>query len=139
MGKEHWFFNCSSEQDIKKRFHELMLIHHPDRGGDLQTCQEIVGQYHEALKSCQYTGAEWNGTRQTYRYNETLEREFEEAMNWAMTLTFCKIELNRHLVMGYRKNAAYQRYPEGEGLPLGKPEECLVLPCGTMETEQKEV
>jgi hypothetical protein len=93
MGKEYWFFNCSSEQEIKKRFHELMLIHHPDRGGNLQTCQEIVGEYHEALKSCQYTGAEWNGTRQTYRYNETLEKEFEEATKWAMTLAFCKVEL----------------------------------------------
>ena len=57
MAKAHWFFGCSTEQEIKKRFHELMLVHHPDRGGNLQTCQEIVGQYHEALKSCQYTGA----------------------------------------------------------------------------------
>jgi len=50
MTNAHWFFRCTTEQEIKKRFHELMLIHHPDRGGNLQTCQEIVGQYHEALK-----------------------------------------------------------------------------------------
>jgi len=93
MGRANWFFGCSTEQEIKKRFHELMLIHHPDRGGNLQTCQEIVGQYHEALKSCQYTGSQWNGEIQAYRYDETQEKEFEDAMDWAMTLVFCKIEL----------------------------------------------
>jgi hypothetical protein len=93
MQRANWFFGCKTEQEIKKRFHELMLVHHPDRGGNLGICQEIVGRYHEALKSCQYTGAEWNGERQAYRYEETLEKEFEEAMNWAMTLAFCKVEL----------------------------------------------
>jgi hypothetical protein len=93
MAQAHWFFGSRTEREIKKRFHELMLIHHPDRGGNLQICQEIVGQYREALKSCQYTGVEWNGQHQDYQYDETLEKEFEEAMNWAMTLTFCKIEL----------------------------------------------
>ena len=93
MYKTHWFSNCHTEQEIKKRFHELMLTHHPDRGGNLEICQEIVGQYHEALKSCQYTGTEYGGERQAYRYNETLEREFEDAVNWAMTLSFCKVEL----------------------------------------------
>jgi hypothetical protein len=93
MVREHWFFECKTEQEIKKRFHELMLIHHPDRGGNLETCQEIVGQYHEALKFCQYTGTEYNGERQTYHYEENREKEFEEAVNWAMTLPFCQVEL----------------------------------------------
>ena len=93
MAQAHWFFGSRTEREIKKRFHELMLIHHPDRGGNLRVCQEIIGQYREALKSCQYTGAEWNGQHQAYQYDETLEKEFEEAMNWAMTLSYCKIEL----------------------------------------------
>jgi hypothetical protein len=93
MGTTHWFFGCATEQQIKKRFHELMLIHHPDRGGNLQICLEIVGQYHESLKNCQYTGCEYNGEKQAYRYNEAMEKEFEEAMDWAMTLSFCKVEL----------------------------------------------
>ena len=41
--------------------------------------------------------------------------------------------------MGYRKNAAYQGYAQREGLSLGKPEGCLVFPCGAMEKEQEEV
>ena len=93
MAREHWFFGCKTEQEIKKKFHELMMVHHPDRGGSLQTCQEIVGQYHEVLRSCQYTGTEYNGERQTYRYEENREKEFEEAVNWAMTLSFCQVEL----------------------------------------------
>lgn len=93
MANTHWFFGCTTEQEIKKRFHELMLVYHPDRGGNLQICQEIVGQYHEALKNCQYTGSRNNGDQQAYRYDETREKEFEEAMQWAMTLSYCKIEL----------------------------------------------
>ena len=45
--------------------------------------------------------------------------------------------VNRHLVMGYGKNAAYQGYAQREGLSLGKPKGCMVLPCGPMEKEQE--
>lgn len=35
----------SNEATIKKAFHKLMLIHHPDKGGDHETCQKIISAY----------------------------------------------------------------------------------------------
>jgi hypothetical protein len=35
----------SSLAVAKKAFHQLMLIHHPDKGGNTETCQKIISAF----------------------------------------------------------------------------------------------
>lgn len=43
--KTKHFQNCTSLEDVKKRYKELAMKHHPDRGGDTATMQEIIAEY----------------------------------------------------------------------------------------------
>ncbi|NEP10246.1 MAG: hypothetical protein F6K14_08505 [Symploca sp. SIO2C1] len=70
----NYFNGIIGVEKIKTRYRELALQHHPDRGGNLETMQEINRQYHERLKaSDKSTSRGSNGESHTYYYNE--ERE----------------------------------------------------------------
>ncbi|HBX50664.1 MAG: hypothetical protein A2275_17115 [Bacteroidetes bacterium RIFOXYA12_FULL_35_11] len=49
--KTQYFQNCHSLQEVKRRYKELALKHHPDRGGDTATMQDINAQYEAILKN----------------------------------------------------------------------------------------
>lgn len=40
-----WFINCKTLEDLKSEYKKLVFKHHPDRGGDTATMQEINGEY----------------------------------------------------------------------------------------------
>jgi curved DNA-binding protein CbpA len=42
-----YFQNCKDLIEAKKHYFELALLHHPDKGGDTETFQEIKRQYEE--------------------------------------------------------------------------------------------
>ena len=41
-----YFNNITTLDEAKKAFYELAKIHHPDKGGDTATFQEILNQFH---------------------------------------------------------------------------------------------
>jgi hypothetical protein len=41
----NYFSNCHTQEEAKAEYRRLALIHHPDRGGDLRTMQDINAQY----------------------------------------------------------------------------------------------
>lgn len=43
--EHNYFEGCGSLEDIRNRYRQLALKHHPDRGGDTATMQEINRQY----------------------------------------------------------------------------------------------
>jgi len=45
-----FFENMRTLADVKREYHRLTKIHHPDVGGDTATMQEINRQYKEALR-----------------------------------------------------------------------------------------
>lgn len=47
--KTQYFNDCKNLDDVKRRFKELALKHHPDRGGNTQIMQDINNEY-EAIK-----------------------------------------------------------------------------------------
>lgn len=53
----NYFHDCNDQKAIKTRFRELVMIHHPDRGGDTATMQEINAQYEAAMRAS-YTADE---------------------------------------------------------------------------------
>ena len=42
-----FFKQCRTLDEAKREFKRLALLHHPDRGGDTATMQEINRQYRE--------------------------------------------------------------------------------------------
>ena len=36
-----WFNDCKTLEDLKKEYRRLAVLHHPDKGGDLETMQLI--------------------------------------------------------------------------------------------------
>jgi hypothetical protein len=48
--KTNYFKDCVDLKAVKRRYKELALLHHPDRGGSTQTMQEINNQYATIIK-----------------------------------------------------------------------------------------
>ena len=49
--KTNFFSNCNSLEEVKRRYKELAMLHHPDRGGDTATMQEINNEYESICKN----------------------------------------------------------------------------------------
>jgi hypothetical protein len=49
--KTQYFINCKTIDEVKKLYKELAMQHHPDRGGDTETMQEINNQYHSIINN----------------------------------------------------------------------------------------
>ena len=45
MPKAKYFMNCRTAEEVKKEYFRLAMLHHPDRGGKLETMQEINNEY----------------------------------------------------------------------------------------------
>ena len=39
------FKNCRTLEELKKEYHRLVLLHHPDRGGNLEMMQAVNNAY----------------------------------------------------------------------------------------------
>jgi len=46
-----YFYNCRTLDEVKRKYKELAMIHHPDRGGCTATMQEINNEYEEIQKN----------------------------------------------------------------------------------------
>lgn len=69
-----YFDHLFTVETIKSEFRDLAFRHHPDRGGDTATMQEINAQYHAALQRCNgQTSQGDNGKEHRYYYNEAVE------------------------------------------------------------------
>jgi len=49
--KTNYFKDCENLAEVKRRYKELALLHHPDRGGDTETMQDINNQYEQISKN----------------------------------------------------------------------------------------
>ena len=72
-----YFTNIKTLDDLKKEYRRLVMMNHPDRGGDLETMKIINLEYeqkHEELKHA------WNSTHgEDQQCTEVLE-EFREIL-----------------------------------------------------------
>ena len=76
---KHYFMDCLTVFEIKKRFRELALQHHPDHGGDNETMRIILEQYQKALGGADgQTSTDEQGQEHTYYYNEENEQKIAD-------------------------------------------------------------
>ena len=85
-----FFVNCRTLDDLKAEYRRLVKIHHPDRGGDLETMKAINNDYQEAFEALKNAhNAQADEAHQT---TETPE-EFIEIVNKLLKLDGLDIEL----------------------------------------------
>jgi hypothetical protein len=71
-----YFDTLNTVESIKQEYRRLAMLHHPDKGGDLATMQEINEQYLQALKRMDgATSTGTDGKEHTYKYNAETETE----------------------------------------------------------------
>jgi hypothetical protein len=71
----NWFSGLTTVEEVKAHYRKLAMQHHPDRGGDTATMQDINAQYHAALKGMdRQTSKGADGETHTYYYNEYVEQ-----------------------------------------------------------------
>src|SRR5271157_2704697 len=46
-----FFTNCQNLDEVKRRYKELALKYHPDRGGGTETMQQINAEYQNIIKN----------------------------------------------------------------------------------------
>jgi hypothetical protein len=49
--KTNYFKDCTTLEEVKRRYKTLALLHHPDRGGETATMQEINIEYSNIVKN----------------------------------------------------------------------------------------
>lgn len=60
-----YFNNVNSLEDLKKEYRKLVFIHHPDRGGDTTSMQELNYKYEKLFEQLKYKHNTDNPNRQT--------------------------------------------------------------------------
>jgi curved DNA-binding protein CbpA len=85
--KSNFFKDCTSLAEVKKRYKELAMLHHPDRGGDTATMQEINNQYESISKNQAF-----NFAKQTEQEKEDFLR-YPDIINMVVNLEGIIIEI----------------------------------------------
>ncbi len=87
-----WFRGCTTAEEVKARYHELLMKHHPDNGGDVATCQEINAEFKEVFGRLKNIHRSAEGETYTKETAETAE-EFMDILEKVIHFTGCRIEI----------------------------------------------
>lgn len=90
--KLKWFSECATQEEAKKRFHELAKAHHPDLGGDESIMQQINAEYDLVANALPRTNAKGE-TYQPASENAEMPDVFRAAIIAAIHLDGVRIEL----------------------------------------------
>ncbi len=96
-----FFQNCSTVEDIKITYRNLVKVHHPDVGGDIETMKRLNLQYHECLRNLDNTSRDGH----TYKYKEKTEQEIMDIISKLIRFQELDISLIGHWIWigGYSK------------------------------------
>ena len=86
--------NLSTVTEIKAAYRKHCMVHHPDRGGNTATMQEINTQYHAALSGCDgqtVTGSD--SKPHTYHYHRNVEQAVMDKIAEIMAVGMVDVEI----------------------------------------------
>ena len=83
-----YFNHLNTVDEIKKEYHRLAWLHHPDRdGGNTATMQRVNNAYEEALKRCDgQTSKGDDGQEHTYHYDQKKEQALMDKISELLSL-----------------------------------------------------
>lgn len=89
-----FFTHCQTVAEVKAEYRRLAKLHHPDRGGDTVTMQQVNATYHTVLESLNgQTSQGFDGKPHTYRYNREVEQEVIDKLAELLALNLPGIEI----------------------------------------------
>ena len=62
-----WFAECSTMEQVHNLYRRLVMKHHPDRGGDVRTMQEINAEHDEIVRNPSRIGATSKAKRDSWQ------------------------------------------------------------------------
>lgn len=89
-----WFKNCNTLDELKKRYRELVMKYHPDRGGDTRTMQEINLEHDEMFRRLQRENNQRaNRHEQGYKVNTEEPSKYRELVYKVLALRGVSVEI----------------------------------------------
>ena len=88
-----YFSNCTTPEEIKRRYRELAFQNHPDRGGDTRSMQDINAEYHEALQRANGHTHRDGEKEYTYRYEYECEQAIIDKISELLKLQMADVEI----------------------------------------------
>lgn len=85
-----YFHNINTLDELKKEYRRLAMIHHPDRGGDLETMKAINAEHDELFKALK---EQHNKTADEFHRTTESPDEFRKIIEKLMELDGLTIEL----------------------------------------------
>jgi len=86
-----YFENVETLENLRREYHRLAFINHPDKGGDLKTMQLINDQYDKMSKLLISSDASFSEGRK--EYEQQVSEELRERLNRIIRLPGIMIEL----------------------------------------------
>lgn len=80
-----WFTNVKTIEELRKRYRELLRIHHPDNGGNVSTMQEINAEYDALFAILRSENAD-NNQSFTQEENEQFKAILNAIVGFNMTV-----------------------------------------------------
>jgi hypothetical protein len=108
------YFKSTNYQDLRSEYRKLAFLHHPDKGGDLETMKEINADY-ERLSKMFINGSEHDQERKDFETN--VSEWIKDKINQIITIEGIQIEIcgswlwitgNTYPVKGFLKDASFQ-------------------------------
>lgn len=85
-----YFTNCHTLDELKKEYRRLCMLHHPDRGGDLKTMQEINAEHDKVFETLKH---QHNATSDAAHQTTETAAEFRRVVESLINLPGLEIEL----------------------------------------------
>lgn len=79
--KLQFFKNIKTKDELRKAFIELLKQHHPDKGGDLETCKALNNEYDFLFKK--FNASEYSNvdSKMSYKEADDLDEEIAKILN----------------------------------------------------------
>lgn len=87
-----YFAGCTTLEELKGEYKKLVMMHHPDRGGNLETMQEINAEYDETFPRLKNKHKNKDGEAYE-KENEEAPNEFKDLMETLIRMDGVHIEI----------------------------------------------
>lgn len=89
-----YFDSCTTLDELKKEYRRLVMLHHPDRGGDTRIMQEINSEHDRVFKRLQKVNNQYaEEKREGYHYNRETPEQFRHIIEYLMLLDDIQVEI----------------------------------------------
>lgn len=85
-----FFTDCKTLDELKKEYRRLAMLHHPDRGGDLETMKQINNEHDEMFELLKKKA---NANAQAGKETTETPEEFRDIINTLLQMDGLNVEL----------------------------------------------